>query len=261
MPFVERERVRIHYELRGTGPAILFHTGAGGDARIWESAGYVDGLSGFRRILVDQRGRGQSGRPGSIEDHRMEHYVSDVEAVLDDAGVEAAAFWGYSNGVLVGLAFGTAHPGRMKALLGVGSLPDLDLVDRGPIADPEAFVREQVARGGVAQDVDAFMREEGDRFPEAIDRNVRAGDPRMYALDRIAWRSWKGPKSLYASFPTPVLMFSGEREDKERTTEICVRAMPTARLIRVPGVGHLSAFARSDLSLPHAIPFLRDHLG
>ena len=118
MATVTSDGVKIHYEVRGNGPAILFHTGAGGDSRIWEYAGYVDGLPGFTKILMDQRGRGRSGRPDTPESHRMEHFVADIGAVLDDAGLESAAFWGYSNGVYPGLAFGVAHPTRLRALVG-----------------------------------------------------------------------------------------------------------------------------------------------
>ncbi len=250
----------IYYAVRGKGPAVLFHTGAGGSGRIWELAGYVDALQGFRVILMDQRGRGKSGHPPGVEDHRMPCFVSDVAAVLDDAGVESTAFWGYSNGVMVGMAFGAAHPKRLRALVGTGSLANQDYTDLPPIADPQAFIRENVAKRGVAQDVDRHMRESNDRFPNLIDANVREGDPLMYALDRIAWRSWQGPKSLYATFETPVLMLTGEREDDDHETEKALAALPKARGVRVPGMGHLSAFARSDLSVPHAVPFLREHL-
>lgn len=261
MATVTSEGVTLHYEVRGKGPAILFHTGAGGDSRMWEQAGYLDRLTGFTAILMDQRGRGRSDRPDTVESHRMEHFVADVGAVLDGAGVNSAGFWGYSNGVYVGLAFGIAHPNRIKALVGTGTLPFQDMSDLGPIADPEAFIAEQVAKGGVAQDVDAYEKQDGEHFPEAVDRNVREGDPKMYALDRIGRRSWHGPKSLYPSFRAPVLMIGGEKEKDAGATDHALATLPNARGVRIPGVGHLAAFYRSDLSTPHAIPFLWQHLG
>lgn len=261
MPFIESDGVSIHYEVRGKGPAILFHTGAGGDSRMWEQAGYGKALAGFQMILMDQRGRGESGRPETAESHRMEHFIADVGAVLDAAGVESTGFWGYSNGVLVGLGFGVAHPKRLTALVGTGTLPYQDISELGPILDPDAFIAEQVAKGGVAQDVDAYQKRDGEHFPQAIDRNVREGDPKMYALDRIGRRSWRGPRSLYPSLHAPVLMISGEKEEDEGSTEKALAALPNGRGVRLPGVGHLAAFYRSDLSTPHAIPFLRQHLG
>ncbi len=260
MPHVDREGVRLHYEVLGKGPSLLLHTGAGGDSRIWELAGYVKALQGFRLILMDQRGRGRSGRPETAEAHRMEHFAADIGAVLDDAGVESAAFWGYSNGVYPGLAYGVTHPNRIQALVGTGTLWFQDVSDLGPVPDEPAFIAEQVAKGGVGQDVDEYERVDGEHFPGAIDRNVREGDPRMYALVRIGRRFWHGPKSLYPSFTAPVLMISGEREKDEGSTEKALAALPNGRGVRIPGVGHLAAFARSDLSVPHALPFLRECL-
>lgn len=250
----------IYYEVRGEGPAVLFHTGAGGDSRIWEYAGYVDGLPGFTKILMDQRGRGRSGMPETGEAHRMEHFAEDIGAVLDDAGVDSAAYWGYSNGVYPGLAFGIAHPDRLQALVGTGTLWFQDVSDLGPVADEAAFIAEQVAKGGVAQDVEEYQRVDGEHFPDPIDRNVRAGNLRQYALDRIGRRSWHGPMSLYASFRPPVLMISGEREEDDGATAKALAAMHDGRGVRIPGVGHLACFYRSDLSLPHARPFLEEHL-
>ena len=191
----------------------------------------------------------------------MEHCASDVAAVLDDAGEESAAFWGYSNGIFVGLAFGAAHPGRLRALVGIGTLPDHDICDLPPIEDPQALIAECVAKGGVSQDVDTYMKQDGERFPDAIDRNVRAGDPVMYALGRIARRSWKGPKSLCAAFAPPALLLTGEKEADEGKTEESARTMPSGQVVRLNGIGHLASFYRSDLTIGHALPFLRRHLG
>lgn len=82
MPFVTNDGVRIHYEVEGDGPTLLFHTGAGGDSDIWRHACYLERLPGFRRVLVDQRGRGRGDRPGSVEQYRMERFVEDATLVL-----------------------------------------------------------------------------------------------------------------------------------------------------------------------------------
>jgi hypothetical protein len=78
----------------------------------------------------------------------------------------------------------------------------------------------------------------------------------MYALDGVAWMSWRGPKSAYPTFPAPVLAIGGEREDPKRQTEQSIERLPDGRVIRLAGLGHLGAFYRSDMALPHARPFL-----
>ena len=44
MPEVVRDGVRLHYADVGSGPAVFFHTGGGGDGTMWHTAGYLDAL-------------------------------------------------------------------------------------------------------------------------------------------------------------------------------------------------------------------------
>lgn len=261
MPLVRSAGTEIFYRSEGTGPALVLHTGAGGDHRIWELAGYVAGLAGLRLVLMDQRGRGRSGRPATIDEHRIELFAGDVAAVLDDAGVEAAGFWGYSDGALVGAAFGELFPRRLRALVGTGSFPEKDLCEYPRPGDPEEYIRTAVEHRGVVRAMEQFMEREHDRFPEAIERNVRETDPRMNALDDLAWLDWKGPISGFPRLLAPFLMLTGENEDAAHRTESGLSKLPGGKVIRLAGVGHLGAFYRSPLALTHALPFLRQHLG
>lgn len=54
----------------------------------------------------------------------MSNYVDDALAVLDDAGVDRAAFVGYSFGALVGFAVALTAPRRLTGLVALDSLPD-----------------------------------------------------------------------------------------------------------------------------------------
>ena len=192
----------------------------------------------------------------TIEAHRMERFLDDLVVVLDDARVERCAFWGYSNGIFVGLAFGTAYPSRLAALVGTGAIP-FQNVSELPPEDLSELAKADAARGGVRFVLDQYMAAEHESFPSAVDQNVRAGDAVMHGLDRAARRSWRGPLALYEGFEAPTLILAGEKEDTEHESERSVARMPHATLHRIPGVGHLAAFYRSDLSLPIAIPFLK----
>jgi len=260
--FVTNEGVRIHYEVEGTGPAILMRTGAGGDCRICRDAGYVKGLEKYKRILLDQRGRGKSDRPNTLDLHRYELHVADICAVLDDAGIDSAAFMGYSAGATMGVAFGSLHPSRLKALVGIGSLSLYNIPDLPKPADPAAEIQRIAAAGGVRAEYEAFMKQDNDRFPNPIHDNVINGDPLMRALDNVASYStaWRGPLDAYPTMRAPVLMLTGEKEDTEHETEKAVTILPDARMVRLPEIGHLSAFYRSDLTLPHILPFLEDRM-
>lgn len=251
--------VTVHYEVEGAGPTLVLHAGAGGDLRTWRYAGYPARLSGFRLVLIDQRGHGQSSRPSRVEDHTMDQYAGDVAAVLDDLGADSAAFWGYSAGFLVGLAFAAAFPSRIKALVGTGAFTLADLSELPPISDREAFIAQVVREVGVVASYEQFMKAESDRFPEPIDRNVRETDPSMGALRRLAWRSWHGPKSALPMVRSPVLIIVGEKEDPEHDTSKVVEGLSEGKLAMLQGHGHISSFYRSDVAVPLALPFLREH--
>lgn len=69
MPFVDSEGVRIYYEVEGQGPPQLFMHGWGVNhsARTLRTLGYVKELKGgYRLILPDARGHGDSEKPHDI---------------------------------------------------------------------------------------------------------------------------------------------------------------------------------------------------
>jgi pimeloyl-ACP methyl ester carboxylesterase len=65
MPFVSApDGIRLHYDVEGDGPPLLFHLGSGCDSDLWRAAGYVEPLAKtYRCILFDHRGRGASDNP------------------------------------------------------------------------------------------------------------------------------------------------------------------------------------------------------
>jgi len=104
MSVVEPDGVRIHFEVVGEGPPVVWLDGAAGDHTMWRHAGYVAGLASFTRVLVDSRGRGLSVRPAGEGAHRIEEYAGDVRAVIGGPGVRRVALLGYSSGAHVAAA-------------------------------------------------------------------------------------------------------------------------------------------------------------
>lgn len=122
MPYVDRQGVRIYYEERGVGPAVLLSHGYGAELRMWE--GQIDALAGRYRLIVwDLRGHGQSDSPEDAAAYSHDATVADLAAVLDACGVGTAVVGGLSLGGYISLAFYLAHPERVRALM---------LFDTGP---------------------------------------------------------------------------------------------------------------------------------
>ncbi|HVN64875.1 MAG TPA: alpha/beta fold hydrolase [Candidatus Binataceae bacterium] len=123
MPYIEREAgVRIYYEERGRGPAVLLTHGYGASARMWD--GQMNALSDRYRIIAwDMRGHDRSDSPESSTLYTHEASVGDMVAILDACNVRRAVIGGLSLGGFMSLAFNLAHPERVIALM---------LFDTGP---------------------------------------------------------------------------------------------------------------------------------
>lgn len=253
MPYVESAGVPIYYEVVGEGFPVVLHTGGGGDGGMWEQGGYVAGLEGFQRILLDHRGHGRSGKPADIEAHRKERYVADVIAVLDALGIDRAAFWGYSGGAAVGYALAATHPERIAAFVAQGAIGTGD--NDTPENQAEAERMAQIVRErGVGCFVEGAF-EEGE-VPEWFMEQMRSTDGEMFALQVLGSMPWHGPWSVLGDIRCPVLMLVGEREDPEGDNSRAAAQIANASCVTFPGLGHLGAYVRSDLALAEAIPFL-----
>jgi pimeloyl-ACP methyl ester carboxylesterase len=106
--------VRIHFEISGTGDALLVLPGLGVDSR--ELRGLVEPLAKDRTVVVvDNRGVGRSDKPD--EPYTIELMAADAIAVLDAAGIERASVLGYSMGGRIALHLAITHPQRVDRLV------------------------------------------------------------------------------------------------------------------------------------------------
>ena len=66
-------------------------------------------------IRYDARGNGLSDR--EVEDVSLETFVSDLEAVVEAAGIERFALFGISQGCAISIAYAVRHPERVTRLV------------------------------------------------------------------------------------------------------------------------------------------------
>jgi pimeloyl-ACP methyl ester carboxylesterase len=122
MPELNRDGVKLYYEVHGSGPAILLTHGYSATSQMW--AGQVDALSKNHTLVTwDMRGHGQSDYPEDPSAYSEAATVADMAAVLDAVGAPEAVIGGLSLGGYMSLAFHLAHPERTRALL---------IIDTGP---------------------------------------------------------------------------------------------------------------------------------
>ncbi|MBN2335413.1 alpha/beta hydrolase [Candidatus Bathyarchaeota archaeon] len=113
MSFASNRGVKIHYEVEGKGTPFVLQHGFTGNIEEWHDLGYVKALKSCHKlILVDARGHGGSDKPVRPDGYSGKLMAEDAVVVLDDAGVEAAAYLGYSMGGWIGFNLIRYHPDR-----------------------------------------------------------------------------------------------------------------------------------------------------
>jgi pimeloyl-ACP methyl ester carboxylesterase len=122
MPMLDRDGVKIHYEVAGQGPALILTHGYSSTGEMW--SGQIAALSPYFQVVTwDMRGHGASDYPRDPAAYSEDATVADMAALLDAVGAERAIVGGLSLGGYMSLAFHRAHPERTRALL---------IVDTGP---------------------------------------------------------------------------------------------------------------------------------
>jgi pimeloyl-ACP methyl ester carboxylesterase len=122
MPKIDRDGIKIYYEVHGNGPPLILTHGYSSTSAMWK--GQVEALSKHHTLILwDMRGHGQSDYPESPSAYSEALTVGDIAALLDAVGVGKAIVGGLSLGGYMSLAFYRAHPERVSALL---------IIDTGP---------------------------------------------------------------------------------------------------------------------------------
>ncbi|HZT65831.1 MAG TPA: alpha/beta fold hydrolase [Acidimicrobiales bacterium] len=110
MARVEVDGVGINYEVTGDGrPVVLLH-GFPDTGRLWRNQVPALAEGGFRVIVPDLRGYGQSAKPAEVDAYSLPLLVGDVMGVLADAGVEKAHVVGHDWGAALAWAMGALTP-------------------------------------------------------------------------------------------------------------------------------------------------------
>jgi class 3 adenylate cyclase len=115
--------VHIGYQVVGDGPYDLVVSDgwlSNVDAN-WDLPPLADFLAKLaeraRVIVFDRRGFGVSDRPSSLESMSIEKGMDDMLAVMDAAGSERAAVFGFEDGCAVSLLFAGSYPARTLGLI------------------------------------------------------------------------------------------------------------------------------------------------
>ena len=200
----------------------------------WINYGHAAAVAarGFRVIMPDLRGHGDSARPQQAAAYPPDILADDGFALIEHLGLVSYALGGYSLGgrtTIRMLARGAA-PGR-AVVAGMG----LDGVLHASGRD--GHFRRILTRLGT------FERRSPEGTAEAFLKSTGA-DP--VAMLHLLDSGVDTPPEALAMIAMPVLVVAGAEDEDNGSAEALAAALPRGRAARVPG-NHMSAVARPEL--------------
>jgi pimeloyl-ACP methyl ester carboxylesterase len=252
MGFLERDGVRIFYEVHGHGPAILLTHGFSATSAMWRPQ--IAALSrDHSLILWDMRGHGQSDYPEDDGAYSEEATVADMAAVLDAVGAPEAVIGGLSLGGYMSLAFHLANPDRAKALLIVGTGPGYKNDEARAAWNANALATAaRLERDGLA----ALQTASAER---ALAQHRNANGLARAARGMLTQRNARVISSLPAiQVPTLILVGANDSPFLKASGYMAAK-IPGARLTIIPDAGHAANLDQPSAFNEAVLDFLRSN--
>ena len=113
---LEVNGAKIYYEVRGSGPSVLFIAGATGDGGHFRRVAEI--LSDeFTVVTYDRRANSRSPRPEGWESASTEEQSDDAAGLIEALGIGPVAVFGNSAGAIIGLDLVIRHPESVRGAI------------------------------------------------------------------------------------------------------------------------------------------------
>ncbi len=232
MARLDRNGVGIHYEVHGSGPAVLLSHGYSATCRMWDGqvAAFKDR---FKVITWDMRGHGQSDLPEDPAQYSEALTVGDMKAILDACGESHAVIGGLSLGGYMTMAFHLRHAGVCRALMLFDTGPGFKKDEAREAWNQRARSRgdDLEARGFAALGGSDEVRQSQHRSPLGLARAARG----MLAQENA------GVINGLPDVKVPTLVLAGANDTPFlAATDYMAAKIPGARKVIIPDAGHAS---------------------
>ncbi|MBK3564391.1 alpha/beta fold hydrolase [Streptomyces sp. MBT62] len=229
----EADGAGLYYEVRGSGPALLMISGAGGDA------GYYDGVAeilsdAFMVISYDRRGNSRStGRTGTPMDLALQ--AADARALVDGLAGGRALVFGNSGGAIIGLTLAALHPEVMTGLIAheppaVNVLPDGD-PGRGFFAELAALYAQGGAPAAGRRFAETTRGEGTYRWPGELWKRFLGNQDHLFGMEWSGFAGFRPDETALKSAPFPIVLGAGA---EDRGTYYARPSIEIARRIGAP---------------------------
>jgi len=249
MPMLDRDGVKIHYEVHGSGPTLLLTHGYSSTSTMWN--GQIDALSKHHKLVLwDMRGHGRSDYPEDPAAYSEALTISDMAALLDEVGATSAIVGGLSLGGYMSLAFHRSHRERVRALL---------IIDTGP-----GFKKDDArdAWNKRAHDTGDRFEREGLAVLQSLSRERSSVSHRDASGLARAARGMLTQRdaSVMESLPTirvPALVIVGADDTPFlAASDYMAAKIPGAKKVIIPAAGHAVNIDQPQAFIDAVLPFL-----
>lgn len=234
--------IELHHEEHGSGPPLLLIAGIPAVASDWRPVAERMAAAGRRTIAYDNRGSGSS--PVTPGPYTTAQLAADAVALLDRLGIERADVFGMSLGGMIAQELAIGWPERVDHLVLGCTHAGVRHAARQPREAAQAFALETddwaermraLAPFAFARGVDPDLLE---RFIDKKTRDVQ--DPAGYQAQIAAALSHDTFDRL-GRIRSPTLVITGDddRVIPAESSNPLAERIPAARLVVIPGTGHL----------------------
>jgi pimeloyl-ACP methyl ester carboxylesterase len=225
--------VPVHYRDIGSGPPLLLLHGGWG-YEIYPFDRQIAALSSTHRIVIpDRTGYGRSGRLSAQSADFHQRAAAETVAVMDALHLERPLVWGHSDGAVIALLMGLAHPQRIAGLI-----VEATHLYRSKPSSREFFAAMMASPDALGERVASVLaREHGDGWRDLIRINGAA-------WLRIADEGTTPDEDLYGGrlpqLRVPTLIVHGARDPRTEPGELDAlgAALPRARVAVIAEGGH-----------------------
>jgi len=249
VPEIEANGVRLHYEMSGDGPPLVFVHGMCGSGAAW--AGQVERLSGeFTCVTYDRRGHGSS--TDGDTPHSVPLHGDDFAALVEGLGLGPVVYVGSSGGARIGVDVVVRHAAALAgAVLSEPPVfalsPDLGKEFMGRVVPA---VQPRLEASDLSGAVDAFFEAVCPGLWQLLDDAGKEPYRRsgsMLVADLQQPPFVVTPDDL-AGVRLPVLTIAGLDSDPflQSTPRIIASSVPGAELVELPNCGHVTYAEQPD---------------
>lgn len=250
--------INIAYQVTGEGSFDLvlvsgFVSHLDDDWQHPASARLLDRLGSFARLIrFDKRGTGLSDRAVGLPD--FETRMDDVRAVMDAAGSDRAALFGYSEGGPLAILFAATYPQRVRALALYGTYakrtgPDSDYPWCETAEERTGYAAAVEREWGVEADLSRMAPSADESFARWWMARARAAASPGSARDLVVMNSQADIRNLLPAVQAPTLVIHrvGDRDARVEEGRYIAAHIPGARFVQLPGDTHVPFWEPDDV--------------